>query len=57
MFSWLLFLGEFILSVFLILLFGGLLFELKKNYSKKSNFFILNLNYYNSYLIVIIFTF
>ena len=40
MFSWLLFLGEFILSVFLILLFGGLLFELKKNYSKKSNFFI-----------------
>ena len=40
MFSWLLFLGEFILSVFLILLFGGLLFELKKIYSKKSNFFI-----------------
>ena len=40
MFSWLLFLGEFILSVFLILLFGGLLFELKKNYSKKNNFFI-----------------
>ena len=40
MFSFLLFLGEFILSVFLILLFGGLLFELKKNYSKKSNFFI-----------------
>lgn len=40
MFSWLLFLGEFILSFFLILLFGGLLFELKKNYSKKSNFFI-----------------
>ena len=40
MFSWLLFLGEFILSVFLILLFGGLLFELKKNYSKKSNFLI-----------------
>ena len=40
MFSWLLFLGEFILSVFMILLFGGLLFELKKNYSKKSNFFI-----------------
>ena len=40
MFSCLLFLGEFILSVFLILLFGGLLFELKKNYSKKSNFFI-----------------
>ena len=40
MFSCLLFLGEFILSVFLILLFGGLLFELKKNYSKKSNLFI-----------------
>ena len=40
MFSCLFFLGEFILSVFLILLFGGLLFELKKNYSKKSNFFI-----------------
>jgi len=40
MFSCLFFLGEFILSVFLILLFGGLLFELKKIYSKKSNFFI-----------------
>ena len=40
MFSCLFFLGEFILSVFLILLFGGLLFELKKNHSKNSNFFI-----------------
>ena len=40
LFSCLLLLGEFILSVFLILLFGGLLFELKKNYSKKSNFLI-----------------
>ena len=38
-FSFLFFLGEFIMSLVLIVLFGGILYELKFNYSKKSNIF------------------
>ena len=38
-FSFLIFLGKLFMSVFLIFLFGGILYELKVNYLKKINFF------------------